>query len=736
MKRNFPLPAFGLTTPQETDKDAKHINSTATDSDKSVFNSTTQKKVTSETLKKNQDNSSDTVDVLNVKNNFVLSDKQKDDWSIDEIEIDKINGYNLKVPSFIRLFVIQRIISRYIKDASNSSGMRKPEIEVSKVIQDLVTVFQVDDSGTKEIIANEILTRLINNGIKKYMNNWYNEKTHANIIEDIFNQIILIKFGDEYNRLISFVSNNDYKNQLFNSSDLMCKIFQYLQYGYSFDGDLFNCSLVNSYWLYHVWNVNSVFDVNLNKLIQETAKLKSTGSKKDNFITRMWQRLIHVKSIFIFLYQPISTNKLLLDKLLLLKTIDFVRISLDENDDDKTAILQRVLSGSKERIKTCDISVSKKHDDWDEDSKKEKENQLSPLQLPNAQIIEIGDLFFYRVWSDKCHKLNLQYVHDISKDWCQFVTKYCDCSGIKNLKLVDLSFCFDQSTLDAQDKQTFNYKLLKQLASKFTGLKRLKITLWDEFDKNVVLFWQLLKPIIVKNNTQIVLEIYQLTDSDYNSLNKMIEEEKLKISKLIIDEMHEDVDNNHTNTIKFIENRDNDGLKDLQINANKFTFSILNEKKNVLAQLSFHSINALNIVTHHDKGGCLSHVNDFLTLNIDTIIEKKLFVIVDAVLQCGGNESKFLGLFKELCENISKLVIEQNAVDFDISFEETSKEIFNSCATVYSSHFQSKQFVSEYKEPNCDEQKCLVTPRDEPFTYHGVVRGNEMTFEVTNVSYV
>ena len=68
----------------------------------------------------------------------------------------------------------------------------------------------------------------------------------------------MIKYG------ISNASINDnyYQNLLFNSSDLMSQIFQYLEWGMGFDKDLYSCSLVSSHWLYHSWNVNSAYYVN------------------------------------------------------------------------------------------------------------------------------------------------------------------------------------------------------------------------------------------------------------------------------------------------------------------------------------------------------------------------------------------------------------------------------------------------------------------------------------------
>ena len=152
------------------------------------------------------------------------------------------------------------------------------------MIDDLVNVpvFNNDKVEVKKE-ANLILTRLINDGVGVHMNKWYDEKTQAVIIENIFNKIILKKFVKEYNELVTFSNNNNnkksnnnryYQNLVFNSKDLMSTIFQHLKwqrrYREEFDGDLLHCSLVNSIWLYHSWNINSVYYVDLTTLIYET----------------------------------------------------------------------------------------------------------------------------------------------------------------------------------------------------------------------------------------------------------------------------------------------------------------------------------------------------------------------------------------------------------------------------------------------------------------------------------
>ena len=199
---------------------------------------------------------------------------KQDDWT------PPINdcAYNLQVPSFIRLFFIRRILHEYIIDNTQHGTT------TTKVVEHLVT--PLNDSGEQlKRIASNIVTRLMDDGIKIYIDKWYNEKQESNIIEMIFNKIILKKFDKEYNKLVTYQSDTDtntnviinmkYQILLFNSNDLMSYIFQYLElYHGTVNDDLYCCSLVDSHWLYHVWNVNSVYFVDLDVLIQKTLGYK------------------------------------------------------------------------------------------------------------------------------------------------------------------------------------------------------------------------------------------------------------------------------------------------------------------------------------------------------------------------------------------------------------------------------------------------------------------------------
>ena len=69
---------------------------------------------------------------------------------------------------------------------------------------------------------------------------------------------------------------------------MMSKCLEY------FDKDLLSCGVVNSNWFYHVWNVNSVYMITLQK-----TTLHHSKNEKSN-ATRLWQRLIHAKLVWLY----------------------------------------------------------------------------------------------------------------------------------------------------------------------------------------------------------------------------------------------------------------------------------------------------------------------------------------------------------------------------------------------------------------------------------------------------
>ena len=166
-----------------------------------------------------------------IRNNTdVVSNEETkaDDWLIN---VNNKMKYNLNAPSFIRLFMIRRIVFKYINDINNDNKSFIKQLTFKRgvdpnLIEDLVNVF--------------------NNNL----------------------EIISQKFEQEYNELMKYKTKNVnkvtyYQDLVFNINNLMPHIFQYLQWGRRFNKDLSSFSLVNSCWLYHSWNIHSVYYVDL-----------------------------------------------------------------------------------------------------------------------------------------------------------------------------------------------------------------------------------------------------------------------------------------------------------------------------------------------------------------------------------------------------------------------------------------------------------------------------------------
>ena len=107
---------------------------------------------------------------------------------------------------------------------------------------------------------------------------------------------------DESSKSNSITSSNiNFKDNVLNTTDIMCKIFQYLQYRFwtrRLEGDLLSCGLVNTHFLYHAWNGNSIYHVNLCTMIDDVRWLaKSSYKVNKERMSRVWQRFVKAKSV-------------------------------------------------------------------------------------------------------------------------------------------------------------------------------------------------------------------------------------------------------------------------------------------------------------------------------------------------------------------------------------------------------------------------------------------------------
>ena len=644
------------------------------------------------------------------------------------------------VPNFIRLFVLVRVLHEVNDDAA---------------IRKLVAVFQEKE---EQETAFSILSNLINNGgIKEYMRRYYDERYHCIIIEKIFNQIILTKYSSQFQLITTFsfskIDNNinfekyKYQIKVFNTNDVMSLIFGYLTYSHNFDGDLLNCSLVCSYWLYHVYNPNSIYHIDISKLLkarlqgykQEIAVAK--GELNVNFYynrivslhTRQWQRLINCKSIWIYMYPYHNNielaNNLLLSKILTLKNIEKIYCKIRKR---YLSIFKAIIANCKDTIKQLNLSVgtytpiatnNDNNDNNDRDNtddiKTDKKQELDHddpeyipkiLILPNVEKITIEIQNFDDMsligWSKKCHYLELK---KINKFWCDFVINNCDCSGIKHLKF------WNTVIVDDDDDEVILVPLLIKLANKFTGINKLSFE-FSRLHKNFGILLQALKPIINKNNTEIHVDIPRDINVDINSYISFTENCTIgpTVLSCIVDSntpsaLCDMISNDYiVKRLEILDIEDADRSKK-QVGLMQFInflsmADIYSLVSNVSACNQLQCLKVIRIVKRLAVPIVNSQtLHDFLDL--EWIVKRQLFIIVVFKIKMDFMHSddvycyndEFFGQFSKLCQKIASLIIDKH-LPIDITLliktkghrNDTFKELNTIVQSVFSKIYSTR----------------------------------------------
>lgn len=163
----------------------------------------------------------------------------------------------LNTPTFIQLFIIARILTQ--------QNINTGDDNIKQLLLKLADVKQ-------RLIAKDILTKIMKDGIKKYMHYHSHENEQIETIDLIYHHMLLIpQFAQEYQNVTRYVQRKNHQKyptsarcqtSVFNTDDLMCFIFQFMEIKQDFTGDLINCSLVCSHWLYQTWNPNSLYYLN------------------------------------------------------------------------------------------------------------------------------------------------------------------------------------------------------------------------------------------------------------------------------------------------------------------------------------------------------------------------------------------------------------------------------------------------------------------------------------------
>ena len=661
----------------------------------------------------------------------------------------------LSIPSFVRLFVMPRVFGMIGITTGN-------EHKLQQLIESLT-------DPTERQVAPQILHPLLKHGIKTYMKDFFIEDKQAAIIESIFKNLILSQYGKEYQRVMSYKTqsnenNNDnkvnshYQSLLFNTDDVMCLIFSYLIFT-----DLINCSLVNSYWLYHSFNPNSIYHANVTRLFTNTAKyveyatraqaettarnnsIYSINGSVDNHrnridgwissnmseliigmnptsaILRQWQRFTNIKDIRIFLnYDKNSImifenlaklNKLMLNKLAMFNNIETICARFKDNRS--LTIFKVLMQNCAKQIKNYDVSIS--------DINTIRYGQLSALKLIGAKRIVIHDTYFPIEWSNKCQRLIWLGIKHMPAEWCDFIINNCDCTGIEYF---DQQASFTVSGAKGQGKGQGKVgvsKIIKQLANKFINLKVCNLDLYGGSNECIWILFESLIPIFKKNNTSVCLTNHiDFGKNDYQRLNNIIYDKQVAIERLIItiEDTWEDseeyicklIKNKH---LEYIKINLWDGIEPFEsiiemIHNEYVNMNCINSSSSS-SYVSSCKMISLEIMDD-DSRPSMDCINKFLSLNWDRKDGEQADVCICIMfndVDCRYEKKKSVSNFRQFCKNISQLMTK--GVGISIGIELTNiktNKIFEKMYNIYLTYFDKKVLATKYERPKCSDKYC------------------------------
>ena len=147
----------------------------------------------------------------NVNTHSTANAAIKDDWAAknETKSNDTFSCVNKGAPSFIRLFILHRILRKKFSNQDKHVHINSDAF---------IKLFDDINDNNKQEIAKKIAIRLVELGIKNYMQTYYNEKEQCRIIETMMNKIIFNKFLNEYKHVINYhytcVDKNDTKKYI------------------------------------------------------------------------------------------------------------------------------------------------------------------------------------------------------------------------------------------------------------------------------------------------------------------------------------------------------------------------------------------------------------------------------------------------------------------------------------------------------------------------------------------
>ena len=281
---------------------------------------------------------------------------------------------------------------------------------------------------------------------------------------------------------------------------------------------------------------------------------------------------------------------------------------------------------------------------------------------------------------------------------------------------------------------------INKIAPKFTNLKYLSLFLIvpNATNPDILLFWKLLKPIIMNNGTLVKGFIHTSNDCEtFHNLCQMINENSLPIHKFELDVDFYAVKDNKIEYIKQIIGNKNlkclsfkngdEGASELESLIKQINDTTQNTDFKSLKMIEFSKPRVHSPSTHVTLKG----INECLSMKI--IKQHQLFVDahfrvfydVDPQFQSNiiNDENNVSHAYEEsfdlLCKNVLSLLINERipiniTVRFEKSYKSKSEIIFDVGKyynDIFLKYFDEKNILDKYKKPNKNELcNCWENP--------------------------
>ena len=418
--------------------------------------------------------------------------------SLEDLKCDKSGDANNKTShvqdktafvhptlnAFIELMLINRILFTFKKWYQSKT----------KIDNSFITTHLSQFDKNKQQSCAEILLLLRKHDIGKYISTYY-EDSQCNMIDLIFNHVILKHHTDKYKTQITMKqrnTNNTNKNGsiltkkyqclLFNQQDLIPQIFQYLTLK-----QLSNCSKVNFIWLVHSFNVNSLYCLRVHNICRRSEKLSF----------RVWQRLINVRDIICHFGFEKDCNfyltvfdKDFFNKIKLFQNIESVDCAFVKPSLDDMKILD-IIASNYNKIKSFTLGH---FNNWDKHSqcyfyhfartgliepgsgippKSSKqlpvEFELLPVfKLPNAEKIKLTGIEACIIVSNKCQELYYSQLTINEKMFLSLIND-CDLTGVKTICLDEINWPWSKSLHSNSKKNMYDKLKIKECCDKLAN---------------------------------------------------------------------------------------------------------------------------------------------------------------------------------------------------------------------------------------------------------------------------